>query len=204
LGGQGLEDVPAALSGGGDHGAERGEVLSGFESPEGAGDFHLHLHHAQSLFGEVVGEGNGEVGEEPQHIVFEPVQSDQQIVSGAMFRPAAIGGAPGQAGQLAMIGKPELEQFPIAVVEGLRQGWTKGGFVPLARFIHRPVGFKQEIAHRLGPRIELDQRLQFAQVVGVAERVSDAVKAAVGLKPSWTMTPPARSLGISPRLAETR
>jgi hypothetical protein len=59
-----LEDVPAPFSSGGDDGAERDEVLSGVESPEGAGDFHLHLHHAQRLFGEAVGEGRVEVDEE--------------------------------------------------------------------------------------------------------------------------------------------
>jgi hypothetical protein len=59
-----LEDVLTLFSSGGDDGAERGEVLSGVESPEGAGDFHLHLHHAQRLFGEVVAEGRVEVDEE--------------------------------------------------------------------------------------------------------------------------------------------
>ena len=51
---EGLEDVASLFSRRGDNGAERGEVLSGVEGSESAGDFHLHLHHAQRLFRQVL------------------------------------------------------------------------------------------------------------------------------------------------------
>ena len=90
IAGEGLEDVPAALSGGGDDGSEGGEVLGGGEGAEGAGDLHFDLHHAERLLSQVVGEGNGEVDEETQDVVFEPVQSDEEVVSGPAFVPAPV------------------------------------------------------------------------------------------------------------------
>ncbi len=57
-------------------------MARGVEGSEGAGDLHFHLHHAQRLLGVVVGEGDGEVGKEAQNVVFEFVQSDEQVVSG--------------------------------------------------------------------------------------------------------------------------
>ena len=79
---EGLEDVPSLLSRRSDDGAERGKVLSGVESSESSGDFHLHLHHAQGLFGEIVGEGNVEVDEEAQDVVFELMQPTQEVLPG--------------------------------------------------------------------------------------------------------------------------
>jgi hypothetical protein len=87
-----VEGVPAALSGGYDDGTEGCEVLGGFEDSEGAGDSHPGLHYAQRLVGKVVGEGDGEGGEEAQGVVFEPAQSDEQVVPGASLGPTAIGG----------------------------------------------------------------------------------------------------------------
>src|SRR6202521_3382693 len=68
LGGRGedLQDVAALLSRGRDDRPEERENLRALEGPEAAGDLHLDLHHPQILFGEVVGEGHVEVGEETQ------------------------------------------------------------------------------------------------------------------------------------------
>src|SRR3984885_7620440 len=101
---EGLEDVSPLFSRRSDDGAERGEVLSGVESPESAGDFHLHLHHAQRLLGEVVGERDVEVDEEAQDVVFELMQPAQEVLP----RPS-LGLARGglrEAGQLAVESKP--------------------------------------------------------------------------------------------------
>ena len=64
--GERLVDVEALLSGRRNHGSEAGEVGGALRGSEAAGDFGLHLHHPQVLFGEVVGEGNREIGEEPE------------------------------------------------------------------------------------------------------------------------------------------
>ena len=87
--GQGLEDVEALLSGGRDHGAQAGEVDCALRGFEAAGDFGLHLH-PHIPFGEVVGEGNREIGEEPEGRVLEGLEADEEIVGGplllALFR----------------------------------------------------------------------------------------------------------------------
>src|SRR5690242_20857752 len=110
--GEGLEDVPPVFSGGGDDGAERGKVLSGGEGSEGAGDFHLHLHHAQRLFSEVVGEGDLEVDEEAQDVVLELMQPAQQILSRPS--PGLASGGLGKAGQLAVERQPFAQDVPEA------------------------------------------------------------------------------------------
>ena len=113
------------LSRGCDDGSEGCEVVGGVEGSEGAGDLHFHLHHAQGLLGEVVGEGDGEVGKEAQNVVFEFVQSDEQVVSGPAFVPALVGGLSRKARQLAVIGEAEPEDFPIAGEEAFGTGWAR-------------------------------------------------------------------------------
>ena len=60
--GEGLQDVSALSARCGDDGAQGGEGVSAMMGAEGTGDFHLHRHHPERLFGQVVGEGNLEVG----------------------------------------------------------------------------------------------------------------------------------------------
>ena len=79
--GEDCEDVVSLLSGGGDDRPQRGEGLSALDGTESARDFHLHLHHAQRLFGEIVGEWNVEVDQEPQNVVFELVQPKEQVMA---------------------------------------------------------------------------------------------------------------------------
>src|SRR5271168_1646891 len=66
LGGRGedLQNVETLLPRGRHDGPEERENPRALEGPEAAGDLHLDLHHPQILFGEVVGEGHVEVGEE--------------------------------------------------------------------------------------------------------------------------------------------
>jgi hypothetical protein len=121
-----LEDVPIEFSGGGGDGAEGGEVLSGVESSEAAGDFHLHLHHPERLFREVVGEGNLEVDEEAQDIVLELMQSAQQVLSRSSLGLAR--GGLGKARQLAVEGEPFAQGLPEAGVEALEKGGVERFF----------------------------------------------------------------------------
>ena len=127
---EGLEDVPSLFSRRGDNGAEGGEVLSGVEGSESAGDFHLHLHHAQRLFREVVGEGNVEVDEEAQDVVLELMQPAQQVLS-----QPSLGSPRGglrKAGQLAVEREPFAQGVPEAGVEALEKGGVERAFAPRA------------------------------------------------------------------------
>ena len=60
-----LQDVETLLSRGGDDRSQAGENLGAFQGSERAGDFHPDLHHSQVLFGQIVGEGDVEIGEKP-------------------------------------------------------------------------------------------------------------------------------------------
>ena len=66
-----LEDVEAVLSRGRDDRAEARENLSALQGSERAGDFHPDLHHPRVLFGQIVGEGDVEIGQEAQRFGFE-------------------------------------------------------------------------------------------------------------------------------------
>lgn len=57
------------FSGRRDDGPDVGEDLRPLERSEGTRDFHAQLHHAQVLFGLVVGEWDREVGDEPQDVI---------------------------------------------------------------------------------------------------------------------------------------
>ena len=88
--GDGVKDIPSAFSRGCHEGSEGCEVGGAFEGPEGSGDFHFDLHHAQRLFGEVVCEGDVEVGEEAQD---RPVWRASSTVRLASSRRSRIGSA---------------------------------------------------------------------------------------------------------------
>src|SRR3984957_5885209 len=101
--GEDCEDVVSLLSGGGDGRPQRGEGLSALHGTGSARDFHLHLHHAQRLFGEIVGEWNVEVAQEPQNVVFELVQPKEQVMARPAFDLAPVRAVARQARQFAMI-----------------------------------------------------------------------------------------------------
>jgi hypothetical protein len=65
VGGEDFQDIVSLFSRGRDDGSEGGKGLRAFEGSERAGDFHFHFHHPQILLGQIVGEGNVEVDEEP-------------------------------------------------------------------------------------------------------------------------------------------
>ena len=133
------------------------------------------------LFGQVVGEGHIEVGEEAQGFGLEGFQPLEQVVAWPVFHSAACGFGR-QFGQFAMKGQAEPDGGPIALDEGLGFVRREGARARLARPVHREVGRKQHVAHGFGPglMIELDQALEFAQDMGVAEGVLDGVEPTIG------------------------
>jgi hypothetical protein len=175
-----FEDVPLAFSGGGEDGPEGREGLSTLEGSE------LHLHHPQGLFGpRLFVKGNLEVDEEAQDIVFELMKSDEQVMAGPSLGLAALRSLAGQAGQLAMIGQAFAQGFPVASMEGREEVGGQRCHAAGAGLIDRPAGFEKKVAHGGRPRllVEGDQRLQFASVMGIAERMGKAGHlAGVGLE----------------------
>src|SRR5271155_5757540 len=186
LGGRGedLQDVVALLPRGRDYGSEEREKPRALQGPETAGDLHLDLHHPQILFGEVVGEGHVEIGQEPQRFGFELFQPVEQIVARALFATPACVGLRLQRGQLAVIRQAHPHRRPIALDEGLDLLGRQRPLSRLPRRLHRRVGLAQHRAHEFGPGFlfEFDQALEFAQDMGVAEGVIDLDEPVVGLE----------------------
>ena len=89
-----------------------------------------------------------------------------------------------KAGQLAVEGEPFAQDVPEAGVEALENGGVERAFAPRLGVPDRPVGVEQAIAHGRRPRlmIEFDQRLEFAQMMGVAERVARPFEGAIGFE----------------------
>src|SRR5215831_12794746 len=81
--GDGLDDVPAPLFGGGDEGADHRKVGCTGDATEAAGDFLLDLHHAGVAFGLIVGEGHGRIVEEAQNVLFAICEAQEKIMSGS-------------------------------------------------------------------------------------------------------------------------
>ena len=149
--GEDCEDVVSLLSGGGDDRPQRGEGLSALDGTESARDFHLHLHHAQRLFGEIVGEWNVEVDQEPQNVVFELVQPKEQVMARPAFDLAPVRAMARQGRQFAMISQAFPQSFKVASVEGCEKIRGERCLAALARLFDRPIGFEEKLAHRRRP-----------------------------------------------------
>ena len=101
-----MEDVSALFGGRCDDRSQGCEGVSALGGAEAAGDFHFQFHHPERRLGEIVGEGNLEVDQEPQPVVFEPVQAEKPIVSGPAFRAAAFGACLSRRGRLRCQARP--------------------------------------------------------------------------------------------------
>ena len=156
-----------------DHGSGGGRSRRRLaEFLEAAGDFGLHFHHPQILFGEVVGEGNREIGEEPEGCLLEGFEPDEEIVSGALLL-SFFGVHRGIEGRQAPVkgeafpdGRPNIGLRTLLIL------WGASARVPLRvrGFRISPCPYVQE-ASRAGPRPRapcrvLANRLKFAQETG--------------------------------------
>ena len=83
------------------------------------------------------------------------------------------------AGKAAMEGEALTQDLPVAGEEALEHGRSQTVGARLARCLDRLVGLEQKIAHGRGPRllVDLDQRLELAQMMGVAQRMGDVGEA---------------------------
>ena len=132
--------------------------------------FHLDLHHSQVPLGLIVGEGDGEVIEKSQHIAFELVQPDQEIVSGAMRRPSAGSDLSGERGLVAMEGESAPDDGVVAFDQRAQNEGRQRDRPLSDRDRDTLDGVEDKIAHLPGPLllVDVDERLKLAQVMGVA------------------------------------
>jgi len=148
LGGRGedLQNVVALLPGGRDDGPEKRENARALEGAETAGDFHLDLPSSSILFGEVVGEGHVEVGEEPQRLGFELLSACRADWAGASFGTSPALGRRLQLRQPAMIRQGPSAPPPNSVDEGLDLFGRKRPLARLPRRAHCRIGLAQRTA----------------------------------------------------------
>jgi hypothetical protein len=183
--GQGLDDVPALLFGGGDEGADDGEVTRTLFGAEAAGDFLPDLHHAAVAFGLVVGEGDGGIGQEAQHIALARHQAQQQVVAGptrwaSPSAFAALGRRGCQRGLSLMEGQTLGDDGVVASSDQIDQGGLQRR-VPVTGQMSGMAGAPQQALHPARPVLLVDLDLEFAQVVGVAQGMPHALQGVVGL-----------------------
>ena len=160
------EDIEVLFLNRGEVGTNGAEGLRTGEGAEAAGDLVLDLGHANSLFREVVAEGNTRVGGEAQDIVGMIAQTPQEIERHALRRASAFAsgglcgvgdGAPDQDGVVGGANRLDAHR---------RQGLPLNG----DRFM---VGGDEQVDHAFGPRLHalfMDEG-QFAQVMRVAQRM---------------------------------
>ena len=179
--GQGIDDVPALLFRGRDEGADDGEIAGPRFGAEATGDFLSELHHAGGLLGQVVREGDAGIGQETQHVVLTGAQSEQQVVAGAAPRTTPTPGD-GQWRLGLMKGEPCGDDGVVSVLEPLREA----GF-------QRPVAFAGHVGGMAGPTeqalhpqrpgflLDLDQGLEFSQMMRIAQGMQHTFQGVVGL-----------------------
>ena len=87
---EGVEEVEALLVEGREVGADSAEGGGAFGGAKAAGDFLLHLEHANGLLGEVVAERHARVAGESQHLGCLIAQPAQQIDRETLASPSAL------------------------------------------------------------------------------------------------------------------
>ena len=161
------------FSGRRDDGPEVCEDLRTLECAECSGDFHAHLHHAQVLFGLIVGEGDREVGDEPQDVIAVVTQSQEQVVAWPPGFSAAGAGAFDQRGLAFVKGEPLGEDRHVSGDDILANRFREFGLASILSLTPELIGAVEYCAHLCCLRLLLDlfDGLEFAQVMRSAEGV---------------------------------
>jgi len=73
--GQGPKHTPALLSGRRQNRTDNGEVHRTILRAKSAGDLLTQFHHPPTALGQVVGEGDAGIGQEPEHVLLAGTQS---------------------------------------------------------------------------------------------------------------------------------
>ena len=176
---QGLEDVPALLSGGGDDGTHSGEVVGTPLGAEATGDLLAQLGHSEVTFGLIVRKRRARVGEESQASLLVLAEAEREVMTDAAFLSSALAGP---ERRLRLVeGDGVVEDAGPGPRDPGHQG---GGHVAavLTGEAGSPVCALKEAVHALCPvfLLDVDQGLEFAQVMGVAGAVAHALEGEVG------------------------
>src|SRR4051812_7892662 len=175
IAGQGLEQVPALLSRGREERADHGEVLGTSLGAEAAGDLLPQLHHPPVALHPIVGEGHPWVGEKAEYVLLPRAEAQQEIVANPSRRTATVSGCDrggGQRGLRRMERQPLSDESVVTSLDAGDQGRLERHAL-VACEIGGVAGAAQQALHPARPilLLDLDQRLEFPQMVRVAQRV---------------------------------
>jgi hypothetical protein len=146
-----------------------------------AGDFLPQLHHACVGFGLVVGEGHIRIVQEAQDVAPALMQAQEEVMADASWLPAAALGA-AQRRQRLMKGEPLRHDGVVTSLDTRDQSRFERN-ATLTGEIDRVTGPTQQDLHLARPVlvIELDQRLQFPQMMSVAQGMQHVLHRVVRL-----------------------
>src|SRR3954447_17336112 len=185
IAGQGLEQVPALLPRGREERADHCEVLGTSLGAEAAGDLLPQLHHPPIALHQIVSEGHPRVGQKAEHVMLAHAEAQQEIVANPSRRTATVlGGDCGgdQRGLRRMERQTLSEESVVTSLDAGDQGRLER-HAPVAREVGGVAGAAQQALHPARPvlLLDLDQRLEFPQVVRVAQRMQYACQRVVRL-----------------------
>ena len=158
---QGLEDVPALLSGGGDDGTHSGEVVGTPLGAEATGDLLAQLGHSEAAFGLIVRKRRARVGEESQASLLVLAEAEREVMTDAAFLSSALAGP---ERRLRLVeGDGVVEDAGPGPRDPGHQGGGRVAAV-LTGEAGSPVCALKEAVHALCPvfLLDVDQGLEFA------------------------------------------
>ena len=138
--------------------------------PETTGNLLLDFHHAQIAFGQVVIERDAEVRHKAQDFRLALLQAQEQVACFALFAAAAL---PGHGLGGRVVPQACFQQGLIAGEVGFVRGGVQAFRPSRPRLFDRAFDLAQEGLEFLRPGLValLDQRGQFAQMMGIAQGV---------------------------------
>ena len=163
------------------------EVHRALRRAKAAGDFLPKLHHAPVAFGLIVGEGNRWIVKEAQRVLFARGETQEEIMSGSARRPAAPFAASLHRGSRQrhlglMEGQPLGDNGVVTALTTFDQLRLQRNAL-FSRSVRGVTRAAQQSLHFARPRLflDLDESLQFAQMMGIAQGVQHALHRVVGL-----------------------
>ena len=141
---------------------------------EAAGDLLPQLHHPSVSLRQVVGEWNPGIGEEAKHVLLVCAETQQQVLADTSRWPTSRSGL-GQRGLRFMECQAIGDNGVITAFDQGNQPRLQWHIL-LACEVHDMAGTPQQPLHPARPvlLLDLDQGLQFTQVVRIAQRMQHA------------------------------
>ena len=135
------------------------------------------LHHAPVAFGLIVGEGDGWIVKEAQRVVFACGEAQEEIVSGSARRTttpfaASLDHSAHQRQLGLMEGQPFGENGIVTTFKTFDESRPQSN-APFSCSIRDVTGATQQPLHLARPFffLDFDERLQFAQMMSIAQGV---------------------------------